>query len=131
MDCEPATKADLKQALGGLDGRFSSIDDRFNSIDAKFTSIDAKFSALDAKFTTITRNLAIEMTKSQDDIREMKSVMSTKADIDRVMSAISVFAARTEDHSRAIILHGQALTEATVALKDHNRRISALESRPA
>lgn len=64
----------------------------------------------------------------QADMREVKSNMATKADINRIMSAIDSFAKRSEHYDRAQVLHGHALTEVDVTLKDHEKRLAHLES---
>ncbi|MBI4376226.1 MAG: hypothetical protein HY549_07220 [Elusimicrobia bacterium] len=57
--------------------------------------------------------------------------MATKDDIGRVLSAFEVSAKRSEAFERAMLLHGQALTDAGFQLKDHEKRIGALELRPS
>jgi hypothetical protein len=66
----------------------------------------------------------------QADMREVKSNMATKADVDRIMSAIDSFAKRSENDNRAMVLHGQTLTEVEVKLGDHEKRLARLESIP-
>ena len=66
----------------------------------------------------------------QADMREVKSTMATKADINRIMSAIDSFAKRSEHDNRAVVLHGQTLTEVEVKLGDHEKRLARLESIP-
>ncbi len=48
---------------------------------------------------------------------------ATKADIHRIMNAIDSFAKRSERDERARVLHGQALTQVQVTLKDHETRL--------
>jgi hypothetical protein len=56
--------------------------------------------------------------------------MAIKSDIKRILNSIDAFAAKSLKYDRASTLHGQALTEAQVKLKDHDKRIASLESRP-
>lgn len=83
------------------------------------------------EFNSRMRTLTIELVKTQADVRDIKDKMhgmATKTDIDRVLVAIDRFAGKAESYDRAKTLHGHALTEAQVTLKDHERRIKRLES---
>lgn len=77
------------------------------------------------------RRVAIEVVNVQADVREVKKNMATRKDIERVLGAIESLSAKTETAMRAIVLHGQVLTEVQVKSKDHERRIKSLEVRSA
>jgi hypothetical protein len=53
---------------------------------------------------------------------------ATKDDVRRILGAVHDFAAKAEAYGRAATLHGQALTDDQVMLKDHEQRLRALES---
>lgn len=57
-----------------------------------------------------------------------KAYLSREEHISRVLSAIDAFAGKGEHYDRAAVLHGQALAEHDVKLKDHGKRIASLES---
>lgn len=98
-----ATKTDLHALDTALGGRIDGVD------------------------RTIAR-VAAEVVRTQADVREIKETMATKSDINRILSAIDTFAFKTESHDRASVIHGQTLVEVEVTLKDHERRLSSLES---
>jgi chromosome segregation ATPase len=79
---------------------------------------------------TIRRDVALRFDRVESELREMKEVMATKDDINRVIAVVEGFAAKSNTYERAMVLHGQALTEAQVQLKDHESRIKTLETRP-
>lgn len=54
---EMLTKADLKAAFLGLDGRFQAIDARFDQVDSRFERIDARFDQVDFRFERIEDRL--------------------------------------------------------------------------
>ena len=90
-----------------IDAKFAMIDARFDRVDAKFTEIDAKFTEVDSRFDRVdarldglektSRTLALEMVKTQAEVRGVKAVMATKSDIDRVLTAITDFAAKAQE----------------------------------
>ena len=101
---EPVTKADLTNGLSSLKTELTE---------------------------TITR-LAVEVTKTQADVRQIKEDMatkvSTKDDISRVMSAIDAFAAEALSYRNHDTLRGRAIMDHDSKLKDHENRIILLET---
>jgi hypothetical protein len=142
---QPATKGDLDRFAAKIDfDRFATKTD-FDKFALK-TDLDKfalktdldKFALktdLD-RFATKTdldgvrRDLAIEIARTQADVREIKEVMATKNDIKRVLDSIDAFAGKSLNYDRAAALHGQVLTEVQVQMKDHDQRIKSLETRP-
>lgn len=119
-DSAPAIKADLKllrKELGSeLRGELKLVRDELRGeIDLARGESRGAFAELDQKIGRV----AVELVRAQADVREIKTVMATKIDIDRVLTAIDAFAGKSQNYDRAATLHGQVLTEGQVALKDH------------
>ncbi|MFH1726441.1 MAG: hypothetical protein ABII00_17665 [Elusimicrobiota bacterium] len=108
-DGAPATKADLKK-LG-------------NEFGIKLNGLENK---LDKKI----EGVAVELIKTQADVRQIKETMSTKADVDRIMNAIDAFARKAEAYDRKALSHGDQLQGHEAKLQDHEKRLSAVESKP-
>jgi len=94
------------------------------------TELKNNVAQLHEEITATRRDLSLEIVRLQADVRDIKASMSTKADIDRVLSAVDAFAGRSRDQENAVLLHGRVLTDVQVSLKDHAHRIAALEARP-
>ena len=126
LESSPATRADIRR----LDGKFDALDKK---IDSSVRRLDEKidFSArrLDEKIDSATARLAKEIVATQADVREIKATMATKTDVDRILSAVQAFAGKAQVYDRAAVLHGQALTEAEVMLRDHEKRLRVVEGR--
>ncbi|MDD5658029.1 MAG: hypothetical protein PHF00_12330 [Elusimicrobia bacterium] len=58
----------------------------------------------------------------------LRKDLATKSDMERVLRAIDAFAAKAQGYDRVSALHGHSLTDVEVAVKDHERRNSSLES---
>lgn len=108
-DSDPATKADLKAGLAGLDRK-----------------IDTSIQRLDEKIDRV----ALQVVNNQAKIEEMMSslAMATKDDASRILNAIDAFAGKARNYDRSAVLHGQALVEVEAQLKDHENRIKRIES---
>jgi hypothetical protein len=94
--------------------------------------LDAALSLLATKteLQEMGKRLALEIVKTQSDIRDVKQAMSglsTKADTDRIMTAIDSFANKAMGYDNARTLHGHRLTEHAERLDDHEGRIKKLE----
>ena len=104
-DGAPATKTDLKDLRNEFEVRFEKIDKKINGV-------------------------AVELIKTQADVRQIKETMSTKSDIDRVMNAIDAFARKAEAYDRKAFSHGDQLQGHEAKLQDHEKRLSSVESVP-
>jgi len=104
---EAATKADLKELEQKLNGKIDSVE-------------------------TTVKHLAIELSKTQADVRQIKNdmatKMSTKDDISRVLSAIDAFASEALAYRNHDTLRGRAIMEHDDKLKNHETRILELET---
>ena len=84
--------------------------------------------SLDKKFNRV----AMEVVKTQADVREIKETMATKLatkdDFNRIMQAIDEFAGDAKHYRQADISRGHTLIEVEVKMKDHEKRITTLES---
>lgn len=111
----------IDASIRGLNDKSDASTQR---LDAK---IDAVVQRLDEKIEPSIRRLAIELVKTQADVRDIKETMATKDDVRQVLSTITAFAGKYQSHDDAMTLHGHAITEMSIALKNHEQRIARLE----
>lgn len=102
---EPATKADLQELEQKLTGRIYSVE-------------------------TTVKSIAIELAKTQEDVRQIKNDMSTKDDISRIMNHIDAFAAEASAYRNHDTLRGGKIMEHETKLENHETRLSELETNP-
>ena len=114
----PATKGDIQSLRSELKSDMQELRTEFKS--------DTQ--ALKTELKGDIHRLSGAIVDLQSDMREVKSSMATKADVNRIMDAIDSFAKRSEHYDRSQVLHGHALTEVEVTLKDHEKRLVHLES---
>jgi len=103
----PATKQDVVDAIDSL-----RRDQR-----ARMDSLDRKID-----------RVAVEVVRSQSRLRAVEENMATKDRFRKYMEAVHDFASKAETYGRTAVLHGQALTEDRISIKDHERRLQRLES---
>lgn len=115
-----ATKTELREAISLLATKTELADVK--------TELKGDIARLDQKIDRV----AVALVNTQADVREirndMATKMATKDDISRVLSAIDAFTKKSEINGNAVVLHGQALTDVQVGLKDHEGRLKTLES---
>ena len=118
---QPATKGDL--ALLKTD-----ITDLRTELKTDIQRLDQKIGQLDK--TVIS--LAIELTKTQTDVREIKynmaTNMATKDDVSRLIAHIDAFAAEALSHRDHDTLRGGKVMEHESKLENHESRIALLET---
>ena len=116
----PATKADISLLKAELATK--------TELREGITLLDKKIDILDKKIDRV----AVALVNTQADVREIRHDMATKTatkdDINRVLKAIDSFAKKAESYDRAAVLHGHALVEVQVNLKNHEKRLKTLES---
>ncbi len=91
------------------------------------TELKSDVANLRTEFKTVTNNLAFKIVDIQDEIREIKSTMATKEDVNRIVSNVDAVLGKYADLERAKIVHGQVLTEHGEKIKSHEVRIKILE----
>jgi predicted nucleic acid-binding Zn-ribbon protein len=114
-----ATKAELQAAVSKLATK--------EELRAAVSKLATK-----AELDSAVGRLALEIVKVQSDIRDIKQTiggLSTKADMERIMTAIDSFANKAVSYDNARTLHGHKLTEHSDKLDDHEVRISRLEGK--
>ncbi|MDP2867125.1 MAG: hypothetical protein Q8O90_12870 [Elusimicrobiota bacterium] len=114
-----------------LNGKIDSVEQRLNG---KIDSVEQKLGLkIDSVETTVNR-LAIELTKTQADVREIKhdmaTKMSTKDDISRLLNHIDAFAAEALSYRNHDTLRGGKIMEHETKLENHETRLSELETNP-
>lgn len=120
-DSKPSTKADVDKAVDSLR----------RELGTRMGGFDQRMDGLDHKIDRVHKSLAKEIVRVQADLREVKANMATKDDVRKILTAVQDFAGKAEAFGRTATLHGQALTEVSVSLKDHDRRLRTLESQSA
>ncbi|OHC66055.1 MAG: hypothetical protein A2040_03675 [Rhodocyclales bacterium GWA2_65_19] len=136
---QPATKNDLRAHETAARKDFKTLESVMRAdvqslrrdTDLGFTGVKADVRRLDAKIDSATSRLAKEIVKTQADVREIRETMATKNDVERILVAVQAFAGKAQVYDRAAVLHGHALTEAAVTLRDHEKRLRAIEARAA
>ena len=126
----PVTQADIRSLSEKTDAGLRSLSEK---TDAGFRSLsektDAGFRSLSEKTDAGIARLAKQIAWTQAGMREMQKTMSTKSDIDRLIGVVDSFAGKAEASNRAVVLHGRALTETETSLRDHEKRLRAIEIR--
>lgn len=116
---QPSTKGDLAALRTELKTDIKNLDQKIDSVKTE----------LSQKINTV----AIELAKTQADVREIKhnmaTKMSTKDDISRVLSAIDAFAAEAIAYRNHDTLRGRAIMDQAGKLENHETRLATLESK--
>lgn len=125
---KPATKADIsllraevatKTELAGVKTDISLLMTDMADVKTDITRLDKKID-----------RVAVEVVKTQGQMQQMEERLNAKMDtrFNQVLSAIDTFAKKSEINGNAVVLHGRALTDVQVGLKDHEGRLKTLES---
>lgn len=85
---------------------------------------------LDRRVDVRFSRMANGIVNTQAELRELKSIIATKADIDRILSAVDDFTGRVRNCESGMLFNGRGLTSVQDGLKEHEKRIAALEARP-
>jgi len=117
-DNAPATRADINAAVQRLEGK-TATKDEFKHLETK----------IDEKFATKI-DLAREVSKLHGEIRDTKQELLSfyQQQTDRILSRLDFYTARMENYRTDTILHGHVLVEVETKLKDHELRLSKIES---
>lgn len=98
------------------------------------TKADLKELATKADLAAVDTKLSIAIAKTQAELREIKYDMATKVatkdDISRIMSAIDTYTAEAISYRNRDTLRGNEVMEHASKLKNHETRISELETNP-
>ena len=92
------------------------------------TATKGDLSELGARLDSKIDRVAMEVVRTQADVRDIKAAMSTKDDVERIMRAIDGFAAQSIHYQRADATRGKAIIDLEIGMADHERRITGLES---
>ncbi|OGR44254.1 MAG: hypothetical protein A2X28_01785 [Elusimicrobia bacterium GWA2_56_46] len=123
-----------------LNGKIDSVEQNLNGkIDSVEQNLNGKIYSVEQKLTGEINSvaarvdrLAIELAKTQADVREIKydlaTNVSTKDDISRVLNAIDKFAATTENYKRKDLERGDMLMAQHDKLQNHETRLTLLEA---
>ena len=118
---EPATKADLKELATKTD---------LNKL-AQTTKAD--LAELKTELNKKINSVAIELAKTQADVRGIKETIATKLatrdDISRLMNHIDAFAGEALSYRNHDTLRGGKIMEHETKLSDHENRLTTLETK--
>jgi predicted nucleic acid-binding Zn-ribbon protein len=140
-----ATKADIKRLEKKFDGKIAGVHAWGKTVDAKLNKLDKKIDVktgmlaagiakanerinrIESKMAT-KEDLVVEILKVNERIDRVESKMATKDDVNRILSHIDAFAGQIVDYSRKAHVHDHRFNELEPTVKDHELRISALET---
>jgi len=131
---QPATKADvslLKGDISLLKGDITLLKTELKAelaTKTEITAVKTEITAVKTELIAQISRVAAALVNTQADVQRIEQSMATKKDVDRILSAIDAFAKKSENHDKAVALHGHVLTEIQVDLKDHESRLKTLES---
>ena len=111
------------------DGLLPAIQADISCVKADVESLRIGVKADIGRLDASVRRLAIEIVDVKTELREFKDVVATKSDLQRFIDAVEKFAGKAQSYDAAKVLHGQALTEVQLQVKDHEQRIKGLEDR--
>ena len=134
---EMSTKADLDEKIGSahrdLEARLGLMATK-KDLESMATKTD--LSNLDKAIRTEMagghRKLALQIERQQNEARASEARLAQKMDSinTQVKRVTDPFAGKANTSVFDMALHGRELTDVHVGLKDHERRIAALEARP-
>jgi len=97
MKDAPATRKDIDDILGVLQGfvqqtgeQFGKIDEKFEKIDARFEKIDARFEKIDERLDKMTIQINSRLDKIESDVIDLQ------ASHNRLMNTVDHFLARID-----------------------------------
>jgi hypothetical protein len=112
-----ALSQSVDQRFQGVDQRLKGIDQRFAQIDQRFEQVDRRFEKVDQQFDAMRREFKIEQQHTRDLFnRALEGITATLTRMERSHL----------DWRREV---WDALAVHDLALRDHARRIGALEQR--
>ena len=117
---KPATKGDLHSSINSLR---TELKGDIQRLDKTTQRLDKTTQQLDKT----SKQHTLEFFKIQRDMRDMKEQMATKDDISRIITAIDIFAGEAKEYRNKDTLRGHAVMTHDTMLKEHEKRISALE----
>ena len=145
---QPVTKNDLTELKTELTQKIDSVEQKLTGkIDSVEHKLTGKIDSVEQKLTgkidsvegrvsnleTITKNIAIDLVKTQTDVRDIKhdiaTKMATKNDINRIMNAIDQFSSEYTSYRNKDIIRGDAIMQHEKQITSHENRISSLEAR--
>ena len=132
---QPATKGDLAVLKTDITNLRVELKTDIQRLDQKIGQMDQKIGQMDQKIGQLDKtviSLAIELTKTQTDVREIKynmaTNMATKDDVSRLITHIDAFAAEAISHRNHDTLRGGKVMEHESKLENHESRITLLET---
>ena len=112
-----------------LNGKIDAVEQKLN---VKIDSVEQRLTGKIGSVETTVKHLAIELSKTQADVRQIKddmaTKMATKDDIGRILSAIDTYTAEAISYRNRDTLRGRAIMEHDDKLKNHETRILELET---
>ncbi|MEW6040692.1 MAG: hypothetical protein AB1633_04150 [Elusimicrobiota bacterium] len=114
-------------------GRFDDVYKVFNETKTEFTKkFDDVYCKIDDVYNEIKddiKRLTITILQTNERVNLIEQKMATKDDIKQILTAIDSFAHQTIDHERKAIVNTSRIMKLEPQVEDHEKRITALESR--
>jgi len=126
---EPATKGDLTKLETMLKGDLAELKTAFkDDLAGLRTEVKGDLAELKTELDGKMKNVYLETIKLQSRVANIEEKMSTKDDINRILSAIDKFAGMADNYKRKDMERGHMLMEQHDKLQDHETRLTALET---
>jgi len=135
-DNEPATKGDiahldvkidgLETKIHGLETKIDGLETKTDGLETKIDRLEVKTDRLEVKTDKIWNEVVNTWTRM--DRMEERLVARMDAGFDRVTQVLDSFAAKMESYARETVIIPKTLDAHGEQLRDHERRIAAVES---
>ena len=121
---KPATQAGLAEVKTELKADIKAVKADVETVKADQQTLKADNKRLDQK----SDRIAAELIKTQDEVRQIKETMATKADSERIIGLLDFIKGKVSDQDRTVVVFDKILGEHRVRLEEHDKRIGVLES---
>lgn len=114
---KPATQAGLAEVKVELQADIKAVKADVGTVKADIKRLDQK-----------TDRIAAGLIKTQDEVRQIKETMATKADSERIIGLLDFIKGKVSDQDRTLVVFDKILGEHRVKFEEYGKRLSALES---
>ena len=132
QDMKTELKGDIAGLRTELKGDIADVRSELAATRTDLKELEQKLGLKIGSVETTVNTLAIELAKTQADVRQIKEDMVTKTsfrdEISRVMSALDAFAAQALSYRNHDDIRGGKIMEHESKLKNHDERLVLLEN---
>ena len=108
--------------------QFMADDSSQPATKADVRAVREELKAVEQRLDQKIDRVAMEVVKTQAQIEDISSKMATKDDFCRLMNTMDDIAGTVKHYQRADITRGKTLIDVEIQMKDHEKRITTLES---